>query len=270
MFAAPRPAPRAPGQVGDTANQRPALRAPVLSQNYSYSTTSQRLQARPPADDPPGTGQREYLRDLPPAPQSVFGAREPGSEREYLHDPSGQPTSVLDAPETVGQQEYLHNLPSRPGSMPDSYGDRESYISTAHQSQMLSTARPSQIQSSYTYSYVQSPVPLTASQDFSQPRPTSGIQTLPSLYEPPTGAARYTAGADSEMYIPPRGSVGYTSRDSEMLSPASKYPITERPVSEDDVGAALGSARRPGESLWGRRLSGRTGTPLPRSVSEES
>lgn len=50
-------------------------------------------------------------------------------------------------------------------------------------------------------------------------------RTLPSLYEPRTGAERYTHVSE------------------EPVSPESRYPMTGRPASDATIGAALGSGR---------------------------
>ena len=94
------------------------------------------------------------------------------------------------------------------------------------------------------------------SKDFSRPYSSADMRTLPSLYDPPTGAERYTA-------------------TSEMISPRSRYPPSER--GRESVGAALGS----GVGAGGRvrdlkreseeRYYARMDMPaLPRGVSDES
>lgn len=175
--------------------------------------------------------------------------RAPGPRKGYRTTSQRLQTTVSDDSE---EREYLSNLPPPPsgnwGQAPGS-------------------------------SYAESPLPLTApttataSQDFSRPprsplrpRYESTTQTLPSLYDPPTGAERF----DGSQY----GTIRYTGR-SEDFSPTSRYPATERPDSEAVVGTALGSGRRSRDSLWGKRLSGgkvhtRGAPALPRGVSEES
>lgn len=79
--------------------------------------------------------------------------------------------------------------------------------------------------------------PRTPGQDFSQPRPYSEIGTLPSLYEPPTGAPTFRGTMHS----------GYTDsvhpdRPETLLSPRSHYLTTERYSRGSTIGAALGSA----------------------------
>ncbi|ODN92092.1 hypothetical protein L198_05764 [Cryptococcus wingfieldii CBS 7118] len=105
--------------------------------------------------------------------------------------------------------------------------------------------------------HIPPPAPDQLPLDFSQApsrhpslRPVSG-NTLPSLYEPPTGARTY--------------------RGSTMYSPASRYPGNaetmfevhdrgrERPMSESTIGAALNSASVHGGGGWGRDSA----PPLP-------
>lgn len=116
------------------------------------------------------------------------------------------------------------------------------------------------------------------SQDFTQPRPFSEVRTLPSLYDPPTGAARYTVTSQYTEGTPDgrgRELLGSTIMSSPMpLSPESRYPGTERGdrasrMSRGTIGEALGSGRgrdRESEQFWSRQKL----PPLPRGVSDES
>ena len=160
----------------------------------------------------------QRLRDRPVSEEEMSDVVKDGLGKEYTHSLPAPPQSVL--VEQQGGLEY--------GSVPET-GD--------------------------SLSFVESPLPIMASQDFSRPRPreVSTTQTLPSLYDVSTSVPRYDA-------------------HSALFSPASRYPMTERPESGSTVGAALGSGKRERESLWGRRLSvkGRGAPALPRGVSDES
>ena len=163
----------------------------------------------------------ERLRGRPVSEEEMSDLMTDGLGKDYLRGPPVTSDSIL----LVRQSGLEYGEPPESGNPPDKV------------------------------SFVDSPLPITASQDFSRP-PTRGIsttQTLPSLYDVSTAVPRYNA-------------------DSELFSPASRYPITERPESGSTVGAALGSGRRVRESLWGRRLSvrGRGAPVLPRGVSDES
>ena len=83
--------------------------------------------------------------------------------------------------------------------------------------------------------------------DFSQPRPDSPVQTLPSIYQPRTDASVFT------------NRDGWSDRWSVPNSPESKYPMTfyDRDSNVDEV---QGGGRRNIHS----RLQEATRSPLPR------
>ena len=85
------------------------------------------------------------------------------------------------------------------------------------------------------------------STDFSQPRPfsASDIQTLPSMYEPQTGATRYTNGSET---APPD--------IEEIMSLESRYPATEAGIRESEIGG-------PSKSGTGQAWSQGEVPPLP-------
>lgn len=89
-------------------------------------------------------------------------------------------------------------------------------------------------------------------------RDDDDTRTLPSLYDPPTNAPRYTITStmsDGTAFIPP---VPY--------SPESKYQPTERPASAGTttIGAALGSGRRfPSGAFEQQRAGGTPRSPRP-------
>ena len=90
--------------------------------------------------------------------------------------------------------------------------------------------------------------PVTAGQDFSQPRPYSDAATLPSLYDPPTGAPPYRGTMHTAWT--------HDTRPSTMVSPTSHYPPTNRDSRASTIGAALGSGRAPmegDERYWSRQ-----------------
>jgi hypothetical protein len=97
--------------------------------------------------------------------------------------------------------------------------------------------------------------PKTPSQDFSQPRPFSDAYTLPSLYEPPTGAPTFRGTTYSVQTD--------ETRPETLMSPTSRYPATDR---GSTIGAALGSGRKADGDYWSRQEL----PPIPHSVSEES
>ncbi|ORX40878.1 hypothetical protein BD324DRAFT_26100 [Kockovaella imperatae] len=71
------------------------------------------------------------------------------------------------------------------------------------------------------------------STDFSQPRPfsASDVQTLPSLYEPQTGATRFT-------------NTSLLTGDATQMSPDSRYPATEAGRGGSMIGETLGTGNR--------------------------
>lgn len=106
--------------------------------------------------------------------------------------------------------------------------------------------------------------PATPRQDFSQPRPYSEAGTLPSLYEPPTGAPTFRGTMHSGWT-----GDGMMSRPDTMLSPRSHYPATDRGSRVSTIGAALGSGRVPSgadERYWSRQKL----PPLPKHGSENA
>ena len=199
------------------AAPRPAPKAPS-QESLRYTTTQDRMRNRPPSEE---------------SEMSMVQGRQ-----EVLRS-------------NVQQQQESGGL------IVDHYDADED--DSVHQHQFVDSPEPqSGVGGGYGQKATYTPTPHSLSQDFTQPRPYTAddSQILPSLYDPPTGAERYTVQSDM---------TGQTLTEGG-FSPESRYPVTERASS---IGEALGSGRRRdrhGEQYWSRQEL----PPLPRGVSEES
>jgi hypothetical protein len=167
-----------------------------------YTTTSERLQARQDGADSisfyNGEGEDEPL----PPPRVLVGHGE--SEAVHSFGPILSPSS-----------DSFMDENGSPKAPPQAY--LASHLAPQSQSQTGPLALFLPHTHSIDFSAAASPIGRAPS--FTETR------TLPSLYEPQTGAQRYTHVSE------------------EPVSPESRYPMTERPGSDATIGAALGSGR---------------------------
>ncbi|KAK8850723.1 hypothetical protein IAR55_004643 [Kwoniella newhampshirensis] len=223
-FVAPRPVPRVPpsGKRKGKSNKKDLI--------ARYTTTQERLAQRPISLS---------ASDLETIPSSTISEREGQGKNEYLIKGVGGFDIVSPSP-----REPIESLDKGQGSHMKLSSDHQMETSLGH------TASKS--------SYVSF---TDTAQDFSRPLPPSAVghdlsplpppnrrgareseNTLPSLYEPKTGAETWTR--------------------STMDSPQAKYPMTEyygqapdqeldmRTRSDGIIGAALGSGTRRPENYW--------------------
>jgi hypothetical protein len=207
------------------ADPRPAPKVPPVAQSarkrdtndsLAYTTTQQRLKARGTVYD--SDDESELVSAVMPGRKLIVSNAGPDSD--------GSMTS----PDT----------PKRPHGVLKNGAD--------HNAHPVHATRPAQGAHAGTIE------PVTARQDFSQHRPYSEAATLPSLYDPPTGAPTYRGTMHTAWTG--NGTGNDETRPGTMLSPTSHYPPTNRDSRASTIGAALGSGRAPmvgDERYWSRQ-----------------
>lgn len=193
------------------ADPRPAPKVPVAKyasrkrdtdDNLAYTTTQQRLKAG-----------RTTIYDSDDESE-IVSAVMPG--RTLIVSNAG--------PESEGSPSSPDTPPQRRGVLKN--GTAQSKARAGGASRLAQAVRSNDAE------------PITARQDFSQPRPYSDAATLPSLYDPPTGAPTYRGTMHT-------GWTGDETRPSTIVSPNSHYPATNRDSRASTIGAALGGGRAP-------------------------
>ena len=226
-FATPRPAPKAPGSVH-------------LSKNRDHD-------------------QSRFHDEAPMASAGLFGKGKKGKGMSK----KGDKVKAAGTKEDIQDKLRVRNGGVAEGSEGEDSDTtlvvppRNFSRNNSDDSLSLSSARfhPRSAQGNYTIATPRTP---GHHQDFSQPRPYSEIGTLPSLYEPPTGAPTFR-GTMHSGYTDSTSAGGI--RPETLLSPRSQYPGTER-FSRSTMGKAEGEN---GE-YWSRQAL----PPLPREGDENA
>ncbi|WVQ78725.1 hypothetical protein IAT38_000812 [Cryptococcus sp. DSM 104549] len=185
----------------------------------------------------------EAFADPRPAPRAPIKSRSMLRSWQTTSQRLAEEPSTASSDDSLGKEERTGwkgaFLSSERGSTKPTYT-----TTTQRLAQQRDTLTPSELDSRASSISPLPPAHLAPTPDFSQPpslHRASANPTLPSLYEPPTGAPAWT--------------------QSMMESPMSKYPTAtvefgrERPVSEGTIGAALGSGvgwrtSRSGQGRW--------------------